>query len=65
MLVLRFVRALWCARNFDEINVFFFKGGYTIFTEEVSIRFSLQRYLYHLIDLTMVELPVKYDKLVE
>ena len=44
----RFVRALWRARDLDEINIF-----------------SLKRFLYDLIDLTMVELPIKYEVLVE
>ena len=51
----KFVRALWCARNFDDMNVFCLKrflyeflwrGFYTIFSEEVFIRFSLKRFLY-------------------
>ena len=51
----KFVRALWCARNFDDINVFCLKrflyeflwrGFYTIFSEEIFIRFSLKRFLH-------------------
>ena len=44
----KFVRALWCARNFDDINIF-----------------SLKRFLYDLMDLTVVEFPGKYEVLVE
>ena len=45
----KFVRALWCARNFDDINIFSLKrflydflwsALYTIFPEEVFIRFD-------------------------